>query len=127
MSRRLISSGSSFEAVAGYSRAVVDGDWIWLSGTTGMNYAEGTISDDVAEQTHQTFRNIERALAAAGSSLADVVRVFLIITKQDDFKVVAPIMGQYFGGIRPASTGIVAELVDPRMKVEIEVTAKRRT
>ncbi|MBM3584165.1 MAG: RidA family protein [Alphaproteobacteria bacterium] len=124
--RRLISSGSSFEAVAGYSRAVVDGDWVWLSGTTGMNYAKGTIADDVAEQTHQTFRNIDRALAAAGSSLADVVRVFLIITKQEYFKVVAPIMGQYFGGIRPASTGIVTELVDPRIKVEIEVTAKRR-
>ena len=126
MTRRLISSGSSFENVAGYSRAVVDGDWVWLAGTTGMNYAEGTISPDVAEQTHQTMRNIQVALSGAGSSLADVVRSFLIVTKRKDFEVVAPIMGEYFGGIRPASTGIVAELIDPRMKVEIEVTAKRR-
>ena len=126
MTRRLISSGSSFEAVAGYSRAVVDGDWVWLAGTTGMNYAEGTISADVAEQTHQCFRNIERALAMAGATLADVVRAFIIITEQRHFAVVAPILGQYFGGIRPASTAVIAALADDRMKVEIEVTAKRR-
>lgn len=126
MPRRLISSGSSFEAVAGYSRAVVDGEWVWLSGTTGMNYAEGTIAKDVVEQTHQTFRNIQAALSAAGATLNDVVRVFIIVTDQKDFAKVAPILGQYFGGIRPASTGIIAGLVDPRMKVEIEVTARRR-
>jgi enamine deaminase RidA (YjgF/YER057c/UK114 family) len=126
MSRRLISSGSSFEAVAGYSRAVVDGRWVWVSGTTGMDYGAGTISPDVGEQTHQCFRNIERALHAAGSSLADIVRVVIIMTEKKHFEVVAPILGRYLGGIRPASTAYVAGLVDDRMKVEIEVTAKKR-
>ena len=126
MTRRLISSGSSFEVAVGYSRAVVDGDWVWVSGTTGMNYVEWTISADVAEQAHQCFRNIERALAAAGSTLADVVRAFVIVTEAKHFEVVAPILGHYFGGIRPACTAIVAAMVDPRVKLEIEVTAKRR-
>ena len=124
--RRLISSGSSFEALAGYSRAVIDGPWVWVSGTTGMDYAAGTISEDVVEQARQCFRNIERALAMAGATLADVVRVFVIVTETKHFAVVAPILGEYLGGIRPASTAIVAGLVDPRMKVEIEVTARRR-
>jgi enamine deaminase RidA (YjgF/YER057c/UK114 family) len=126
MTRRLISSGSAFESVAGYSRAVVDGPWVWVSGTTGFDYAAGTIADGVAEQAHQCFRNIERALATAESTLAEVVRVFIILTEARHFQVVAPILGQYFGGIRPASTAIIAGLVDPRMKVEIEVTARRR-
>lgn len=126
MPRQLISSGSAFEKVAGYSRAVVDGDWIFVSGTTGFDYAKMSISDDVVEQTHQTFRNIEAALKQAGSSLKDVVRARYIIVNPVDWPVVAPIFGQYFGDVRPASTAIICGLVDPKMKIEIEVTAKRQ-
>jgi enamine deaminase RidA (YjgF/YER057c/UK114 family) len=125
--RRLISSGSAFEKVAGYSRAVVDGEWVFVSGTTGFDYGAMTISDDVVQQTHQTFRNIEAALKQAGASLADVVRANYIVPNAADWPTITPILGQYFGEIRPASTAIVAGLVDPRMKIEIEVTAKRRT
>lgn len=125
MPRQLISSGSAFEKVAGYSRAVVDGDWIFVSGTTGFDYAKMSISDDVVEQTHQTFRNIEAALKQAGSSLKDVVRARYIIVNPADWPTVAPVFGQYFGDIRPASTAIVCGLVDAKMKIEIEVTAKR--
>ncbi|MCH9020267.1 MAG: RidA family protein [Proteobacteria bacterium] len=124
--RRLISSGSSFEELAGYSRAVVDGEWVFVSGCTGFDYAAGTISDDVVEQTHQTFRNIESALAEAGASLADVVRVRVFLDSRDDFPQVAPVLGELFGDIRPANTTVIAPLVDARMKVEIEVTARTR-
>jgi len=123
VTRQLISSGSSFEAVAGYSRAVVEGDTVYVAGTTGYDYAAGTISDDVAEQTHQCFANIEKALAEAGSSLKDVVRVHYYLTGTDDFERVAAIFGEYFAGIRPAATATVTGLVDPAMKIEIEVTA----
>jgi len=126
MSRRLISSGSDFEKVAGYSRAVVDGEWIFVSGTTGFDYAKMTISDDVIEQTHQIFRNIEAALKQAGSGLADIVRARYIIVNEADWTKVAPIFGQYLADIRPASTAIICKLVDPRMKIEIEVTAKKQ-
>lgn len=126
MTRRLISSGSDFEKVAGYSRAVVDGDWIFVSGTTGFDYAKMTISDDVIEQTHQIFRNIEAALKQAGSGLADIVRARYIIVNEADWTKVAPVFGQYLADIRPASTAIICKLVDPRMKIEIEVTAKKR-
>lgn len=126
MPRQLISSGSAFEKVAGYSRAVVDGDWIFVSGTTGFDYAKMSISEDVVEQTHQTFRNIEAALKQAGSSLKDVVRARYIIVNPADWPVVAPVFGQYFGDIRPASTAIICGLVDAKMKIEIEVTAKRQ-
>ncbi len=124
--RKLISSGSKFEKLAGYSRAVVDGDWVFVSGSTGMDYAAGAISDDVAEQTHQTFRNINAALAEAGATLADVVRVRVFVDQRGDFETVAPILGEYFGDIRPANTVAIAPLVDARMKVEIEVTARKR-
>lgn len=126
MPRQLISSGSAFEKVAGYSRAVIDGDWIFVSGTTGFDYAKMSISDDVIEQTHQTFRNIEAALKQAGSSLKDVVRARYIIVNPADWEKVAPVFGQYFGDVRPASTAIICGLVDARMKIEIEVTAKRQ-
>jgi enamine deaminase RidA (YjgF/YER057c/UK114 family) len=126
MPRQLISSGSAFEKVAGYSRAVVDGDWIFVSGTTGFDYAKMSISDDVVEQTHQTFRNIDAALKQAGSSLKDVVRARYIIVNPADWEKVAPVFGQYFGDVRPASTAIICGLVDAKMKIEIEVTAKRQ-
>jgi len=130
MARKLISSGSKFEKAAGYSRAVVvddpGGDWIVVSGTTGFDYAKMTISDDVAAQVHQTFANIEAALKQAGASLADVVRANYIVPRAEDWPHITPILGQYFGDIRPASTAIIAGLVDLRMRIEIEVTARKQ-
>ena len=124
MARRLISSGSPFESQIGYSRAVVDGEWVFVSGTTGFDYATMTISDDVAQQAEQCLKNIQTALAAAGATLADVVRVSYILPNGEDFRACWPVLGKYFGEIRPAATAITAGLTDPRMKIEIEVTAR---
>ena len=126
MSRKLISSGSEFERKIGYSRAVIDGEWVFVSGTTGFDYAAGSISEDPAEQTRQTFRNIEAALDQAGASMADVVRANYIVPDVADWPSITEVLGATFGDIRPASTAIVAGLVDPRMKIEIEVTAKKQ-
>ena len=123
--RQLISSGSPFEAEAGYSRAVVDGEWIFVAGTTGFDYAQMTIVDDPAEQARQAFRNIETALAEAGASLADVVRVKYYVPDAADWPAIVPVLGEVFGAIRPAATALICGLVDPRMKIEIEVTARR--
>ena len=123
--KRLISSGSSFEAIAGYSRAVVEGDYIHVSGTTGFDYAAMTIDSDVCAQAHQCLRNITAALGQAGASLDDVVRVRYYLTDAASFETLAPIFGQCFARGRPAATAIVCGLVDPRMKIEIEVTARR--
>jgi enamine deaminase RidA (YjgF/YER057c/UK114 family) len=125
--RRKISSGSTFEAEIGYSRAIVDGDWIFVSGTTGFDYKTMTVADDVVAQCEQTIHNIEAALAEAGSSLADVVRVNYIFPDREDFQPCWPVLRRAFGESRPASTMIVAGLADPRMKIEIEVTARRRS
>ena len=122
---RHISSGSSFEALAGYSRAVVDGDWIHVSGTTGFDYHDMSIVDDVVQQTHQCFSNISAALAQADASLDDVIRVRYLLTDASLFDQVAPVFGQYFASARPAATAMVVGLIDPRMKIEIEVTARR--
>ena len=127
MTRRLIGSGSSFEKEIGYSRAVVDGDWIFVSGTTGFDYASMTIADDVVEQTEQCLRNIQSALSQAGASLRDVVRVTYVLPKADDFPPCWPTLRKYFGDIRPAAMMISAGLADPRMRIEIEVTARRQT
>ena len=124
MSRRLISSGSPFEEVAGYSRAVVDGRWVFVAGTSG--FANGQIAEDVVEQAEQAFATIAKALAEADVTLADVVRVVVYLTDAADFQRVAPVCGKHFKGIRPANTTIICGLVDPRMKVEIEVTALRK-
>jgi enamine deaminase RidA (YjgF/YER057c/UK114 family) len=126
MNRKLISSGSTFEAEIGYSRAVVQGDWVFVSGTTGFDYASMTIADDVAQQAEQCLKNIEAALLQAGSSLADVVRVTYILPEASDFRLCWPVLRRYFGDSRPAATMISAGLVDPRMKIEIEVTALKQ-
>ncbi len=124
MPRKLISSGSKFEAEVGYSRAVVDGEFVFVSGTTGFDYAKMTISDDVAEQCEQTLKNIEAALKQAGAGMKDVVRTTYILPNAGDFPACWPVLKKYFGEVRPASTMFSANLIDPRMKIEIEVTAK---
>jgi len=125
--RRLISSGSRFEAEIGFSRALVDGEWIFVSGTTGYDYATMTIDDDVVVQTEQCLRNIQSALEQAGASFRDVVRVRYILPDGDDFPRCWPALKRVFGDVRPAATMIVASLIDRRIKVEIEVTARRQT
>ncbi len=122
---RRITSGSSFETIAGYSRAVVDGDYVHVSGTTGFDYATMTIADDLVAQTHQCFTNIAAALREAGASLDDVVRVRYLLVDANDFEPIAPIFGHYFATARPAATAMVVGLVDARMRIEIEVTARR--
>lgn len=127
MSRQLISSGSKFEAEACYSRAVVDGDWVFVSGTTGFDYATMTISADVAEQTRQTFRNIEAALQKAGSSLKDAVRATYYMPDAADWPKIYPVFKEFLAESRPSSSALICGLIDPRMKIEIEITAKKRT
>ena len=124
--RTLISSGSSFERDIGYSRAVVQGDWIFVSGTTGFDYASMTIADDIAAQTEQCLRNIAWALEQAGASLADIVRVTYVLPDASQFQQCWPVLRKHFGEVRPAATMISAGLADPRMKIEIEVTALRK-
>lgn len=126
MTRKLISSGSRFEGEIGYSRAVADGDWVFVSGTTGYDYTTMTIADDVAAQAEQCFRNIAAALGQAGASLEDVVRVTYVLPDGQDFEKCWPVTRKYFGEVRPAAMMIEARLLDPKMKIEIEVTAKKR-
>ena len=127
MARRLISSGSTFEAEIGYSRAVVDGAWIFVSGTTGFDYSTMTIADSVTEQAEQCLKNIAHALQQAGSGLEDVVRVTYILPQASEFERCWPVLRKYFGNIRPAATMFSADLADPRIRIEIEVTARRRS
>jgi enamine deaminase RidA (YjgF/YER057c/UK114 family) len=124
--RRHISSDSVFEREIGYARAVVDGDWVFVSGTTGFDYRAGTISDSVIDQAERCISNIAEALTAAGCSLDDAVRVRYIFPNASDFEPCWPVLRRAFGTACPAATMISAGLADPRMKVEIEVTAKRR-
>ncbi|MGA8552041.1 MAG: RidA family protein [Stellaceae bacterium] len=123
--RWLISSGSPFESAWGYSRAVVDGEWIFVAGTTGFDYSQMTIAANPAAQARQALRNIERALAEAGAALRDVVRVRYYLPDAADWPAVVPVLGEVFGEIRPAATTLICGLVDPRMKIEIEATARR--
>ena len=123
MNRQWITSGSTFEAQIGYSRAVVAGDWVFVSGTTGFDYATMTISDDVVEQVEQCLQNIAKALAEAGCTLDDVVRVNYVLPNGADFEPCWPVLRQHFGKAKPAAMVITAGLLDPRMKIEIEVTA----
>jgi len=124
MSRQLISSGSTFEQEIGYSRAVVDGNWVFVSGTTGFDYSKMTISDDLVEQTEQCLKNIQEALTKAGSSMKDVVRVTYVLPNATDFPGCWPTLRKYLGEIKPAAMMISAGLSDPRMRIEIEVTAR---
>lgn len=123
MTRRLFSSGSSFENQIGYSRAVAAGDWIFVSGTTGFDYATMSIADDLIDQTEQCFKNIEAALRQADSNLKDVVRVTYVLPNGSEFEKCWPVLRKYFGDVRPSAMMISAGLADPRMKIEIEVTA----
>ena len=121
--RRLISSGSPFEAQIGYSRAVVAGPWVLMSGTTGFDYKSMTIADNVVEQAEQCFRNVAGVLEQAGVSFADVVRITYLVTRREDFEPIWPVLQRYLGEVRPACTVIVAQLLDPRMLIEVEATA----
>lgn len=124
MTRKLISSGSEFERKAGYSRAVVEGDFVFVSGTTGYDYGTMTISPDLVEQAEQCFVNIRNVLAEAGSSMADVVRVTYILPDRDDFESCWPVLEKWLGTIRPAATMFEARLLNDDMKIEVQVTAK---
>ena len=127
MTRTHISSGSTFEEQIGYSRAVVAGDWVFVSGTTGFDYSTMTIANGVVEQTEQCLKNIESALREAGSGLQDVVRVTYVLPDGGEFEQCWPVLRKYFGAVRPAATMICAGLADSRMKIEIEVTALKRS
>lgn len=127
MTRQLISSGSAFESTIGYSRAVAQDNWVFVSGTTGFNYATMEISTDVAEQAEQCLKNIAHALEQAGASLSDIVRINYILPTTSDFELCWPVLRQYLGEVRPAATMIAAGLIDPRMKIEIEVTALKKS
>lgn len=125
MTRRLISTGSPFEKAVGYSRAVVQGDWCFVAGTTGYDYATMTMPEDPAEQARNTLKTIRNALDEAGFSMAEVVRVSYYLTDADHRHAIIPVLGETFGDIRPASTMLVCGLAEPEMKIEIEATAYR--
>lgn len=127
MTRRLISSGSTFEAQIGYSRAVAQGPWVFVSGTTGFDYATMTIAEAVEDQAEQCLKNIDTALREAGASMKDVVRVTYVLPRGDDFQRCWPVLQRWFGEVRPAAMMISAQLLDPRMRIEIEVTALKQS
>ncbi len=124
MTRRLVSSGSTFEQQIGYSRAVIDGGFVFVSGTTGYNYDDMSISDDIAVQAEQCFRNIEQALHAAGSTIDAIARVTYILSDRDDFETCWPVLKRWLGDVRPAATMFEARMVNDAIKIEIQVTAR---
>ena len=124
MTRKRLSSGSEFEEKIGYSRAVVDGDYVFVSGTTGYDYTNMIISDDVAEQADQCFKNIHHVLLEAGSRIDDIVRITYILPNRDDFEACWPVLNKWLGHVRPAATMFEARLLKDEMKIEIEVTAR---
>jgi enamine deaminase RidA (YjgF/YER057c/UK114 family) len=124
--RRLISTGSPFEQKIAYSRAVVDGGWVFVSGCTGFDYSTMRLPDGVVEQAEQAMRNIDAALKEAGATLADVVRVTYLLPDRADFEPCWPTLQRWFGDVRPAATMMMCELLDPEMRIEIEVTARLR-
>ena len=125
MDRQFISTNSPYEKIASFSRAVVQGDWVFASGCTGDDPVIDSISEDPTAQTHQSFKLIKWLLDEAGFRLSDVVRIVVYLADRNDFNSIAPVIGEYFRDINPANTTVEARLVDPRMKVEIEVTAYR--
>jgi enamine deaminase RidA (YjgF/YER057c/UK114 family) len=127
LSRTLISSGSPFEKEAGYSRAVVDGDWVFVSGTTGYDYTAMTMPEGMEAQTRNTFITIQNVLEEASTAMADIVRVRYYITKRSDAAALMKVAGDVLGDIRPAATLIICGLLEEEMLVEIDVTAKRST
>lgn len=126
MTRKLISTGSPFEKTAGYSRAVVQGDWCFVAGTTGYDYATMSMPDTVEDQARNALGTIAKALSEAGFEMADVVRAHYYVTDRAFVKAVYPVFGEAFGEIRPAATLVICDLAEPEMKIEIEVTALRR-
>lgn len=126
MERQRITFGSPFEEKAGYSRAIVDGDWVFVSGTVGYDVETGTMSEDVVDQAEQAFRNIDRALRAGGATTGDMVRVRIFVASREEFERAVPVIKRWCDGARPANTTVIADLVEERMRIEIEVTAKRR-
>lgn len=127
MNRRLISSESEFEAKIGYSRAVVDGDYVFVAGTTGYDYATMSISDDVSEQADQCLMNIQDVLVEAGSCMDHIVRVTYILPDRDDFEACWPVLKKWFETVRPAGTMFEARLLNDEMKIEVQVTARAKT
>lgn len=123
MAREHISQGSTFEELVGYSRAVVDGRWVFVAGTTGFDYSDMTIAEDIVAQVDKTLENIDDALSKAGATAKDVVRVVYYLPNPDDFEACWPSLRRYFGEAKPAATMLVTGLSDPRMRIEIEVTA----
>ena len=124
MTRKRYFTGSRFEERGGYARGVRDGDMVFMSGCVGFDYEKDTIADDIVEQTHQAFRNINRGLAELGATFEDVVRIVIYIADRAYYEQTVDIIGEYCRDVRPANTFIVAQLVDPRMKIEIEVTPR---
>lgn len=124
--RRLVSSGSPFEAEFAYSRAVAQGDWCFVAGTTGYDYATMTLPEDAAAQARNALATIERALGEAGFAMADVVRTVIHLADPDDHAAIGPALRAAFGEVRPANTTVVSRLLRPEMRVEIEATALRR-
>lgn len=127
MTRRRISSGSRFEAAIAYSRAIVDGDWVFVSGTTGFDYTTMQLADGVEAQTEQCLRNIEAALREADARIADIVRVRYILPDASEFPLCWPVLRRWLGDVRPAATMWSAGLIDPAIRIEIEVTARRQS
>jgi enamine deaminase RidA (YjgF/YER057c/UK114 family) len=125
MTRTRISTGTRFETLASYSRALVDGDMVYMSGTTGYDYATQRVPEGAVEQTEQIFRNVTDVLARVGATLADVLRIRVYLADRADLLPVCEVIGRHFRDIRPANTTVMAPLATPEMKVEIEVTARR--
>lgn len=124
--RRRISSGTTLEALAGFSRAIVDEPYVHVSSTNGFDFTRQLLSEDVSEQAHQAIRNVRKVLEQVGASLDEVVRVRYYLTEANDFEKLGPIFGEYFAKSKPAATALVVGLTDPRVKIEIEVTARKR-
>jgi enamine deaminase RidA (YjgF/YER057c/UK114 family) len=125
LNRKIISSDSEFESKIGYSRAVVDGDYVFVSGTTGYNYQEMSISENVVEQAEQCFQNIEKVLKEAGSSIKDIVRITYILPSKKDFEPCWPVFLKWLDSVRPAATMFEAGLINEDIKIEIQVTARK--